>query len=1002
MSIKFLSGINVDNNVLFVDDVNNRVGIGTGSPADTLTVNGTFRSNSLWTTSSGITQWGAGSTAYGTLTWDTGYARIHATSGNRLDLGASGGLHMTISTTGNVGIGTTSPVTKLEVDGTVTISGPSAIKWKYSDNYAYFGIGYISAANYGFYNYNYGRADLLFTQNTGAATFSSSVTATSLIKVGGTSAQYLMADGSVSTLTNPVTGTGTTNYVPKFTSASAIGNSALQEVSGNLGLGVTPSAWQTDVKAIQIGDVGSNICANNGAYSGANNVWINNNSFQNSSVQDIYTRTATAGQYNIQGNTHIWRIAPSGTAGDAISFTQAMTLDASGNLLVGGTSPYGATITSYASATRSGGIGIRNSAGTAAGFFGTYAAGSGGGSTDITVESAGFMIFASGGSERMRITAAGNVLINTTTDSGYKLGINGSLSTTYANVYDPTSWSVVNIAASSAGVSASTHYSPYGTVSGTNPVFCTGQKFSEHGNYSIWRYNGSSHLATDFAINNSGAATFSSSVTASSLIKSGGTSSQYLMADGSVSTTSNVAPRYMQTINVSQTAYTTICTVTGGSLASAVNMSFQGTSGNVVVNVTAQILVNHFQDISITTTSGFYSQLNIRVISNNNETYSVEAQVQSGVGASTDLNIEVFPLNSESVTFGGSPVTPGTTLVHSTRQGLYVSASEPISISSSGDIYAGANVGVGTTNTDPLSLGRERNLAIVTTGTNAALTLVGGGAGRIDFGVGSTRTAGIYSDASNYTEIFTTTALPLVFSTNSAEKMRITSAGNVGIGTTSPSQALHVSGSLRVTGAYYDSSNSAGSSGQVLSSTGSGTDWVSLSEISGVDGTGTANYVAKWSDADTIANSQIVDNGTNVGINNATPKTKLDVNGAIGFGSKTLNISDTFVTVLTVNMSNHTGCYVKITAFGDWSGHSAVAYLGEFFLQNGASAYNEPGVIIRQVDNTNTDDVVAQIVDPAGTGTRDFEIQLKTTSASGVPFSAAIQYEVRGQYNSVS
>ena len=225
---------------------------------------------------------------------------------------------------------------------------------------------------------------------------------------------------------------------------------------------------------------------------------------------------------------------------------------------------------------------------------------------------------------------------------------------------------------------------------------------------------------------------------------------------------------------------------------------------------------------------------------------------------------------------------------------------------------------------------------------------------------------------------------------------------NLGVGTLSPSQRLHVSGNIRVTGAYYDSSNSAGSSGQVLSSTGSGTDWVSLSEITGVDGTGTANYIAKWSDTDTITNSQVFDNGTNVGINNASPKTRLDVNGAIGFGSKTLNISDTFVTVLTVNMSNHTGCYVKITAFGDWSGHSAVAYLGEFFLQNGASAYNEPGVIIRQVDNTNTDDIVAQIVDPAGTGTRDFEIQLKTTSASGVPFSAAIQYEVRGQYNSVS
>jgi hypothetical protein len=62
------------------------------------------------------------------------------------------------------------------------------------------------------------------------------------------------------------------------------------------------------------------------------------------------------------------------------------------------------------------------------------------------------------------------------------------------------------------------------------------------------------------------------------------------------------------------------------------------------------------------------------------------------------------------------------------------------------------------------------------------------------------------------------------------ERMRITSAGNVGIGTTSPSQALHVSGSARVTGAYYDSSNSAGSSGQVLSSTGSGTAWVNQGE----------------------------------------------------------------------------------------------------------------------------------------------------------------------------
>jgi hypothetical protein len=117
-------------------------------------------------------------------------------------------------------------------------------------------------------------------------------------------------------------------------------------------------------------------------------------------------------------------------------------------------------------------------------------------------------------------------------------------------------------------------------------------------------------------------------------------------------------------------------------------------------------------------------------------------------------------------------------------------------------ITSGGNVAIGSTNADPLSLGRDRNLAIVTTGTNAALTIVGGGAGRIDFGVGSTRTAGIYSDVSNYTEIFTSTSLPLVFSTNFTERMRIASGGNVGIGTTSPSYPLEIASTNALSIAY--------------------------------------------------------------------------------------------------------------------------------------------------------------------------------------------------------
>ena len=47
--------------------------------------------------------------------------------------------------------------------------------------------------------------------------------------------------------------------------------------------------------------------------------------------------------------------------------------------------------------------------------------------------------------------------------------------------------------------------------------------------------------------------------------------------------------------------------------------------------------------------------------------------------------------------------------------------------------------------------------------------------------------------------------------------------GNFGINTNNPQYNLHVAGNARITGAYYDSTNSAGSNGQVLNSTNSGT-----------------------------------------------------------------------------------------------------------------------------------------------------------------------------------
>jgi hypothetical protein len=50
-----------------------------------------------------------------------------------------------------------------------------------------------------------------------------------------------------------------------------------------------------------------------------------------------YINTGFATRYNSSNGRHIWFNAPSGTAGNPISFTQAMTLGSDGNLLVGTT-----------------------------------------------------------------------------------------------------------------------------------------------------------------------------------------------------------------------------------------------------------------------------------------------------------------------------------------------------------------------------------------------------------------------------------------------------------------------------------------------------------------------------------------------------------------------------------------------------------------------------------------------------------------------------------------
>jgi hypothetical protein len=124
---------------------------------------------------------------------------------------------------------------------------------------------------------------------------------------------------------------GTTSFgasINAYTAGfAATADLVLNPNGGNVGVGVTPSAFGGGRKAIQISSPAQVVSANLTMEIGSN--WWNDG------TNYKYTNTNAVSLYSPSNGTHTWFNAPSGTAGTAITFTQAMTLDASGRLLVG-------------------------------------------------------------------------------------------------------------------------------------------------------------------------------------------------------------------------------------------------------------------------------------------------------------------------------------------------------------------------------------------------------------------------------------------------------------------------------------------------------------------------------------------------------------------------------------------------------------------------------------------------------------------------------------------
>ena len=113
--------------------------------------------------------------------------------------------------------------------------------------------------------------------------------------------------------------------------------------AGNLGLGVTPSASTSNYRTLQIGDGANSYSMFGQRVAGASEGFMGWNVYGGSNTTTLgtgfyYRSTGDASTLYTQNAQHTWWNAASGTAGNAISFTQAMTLTAAGNLCIGTTS----------------------------------------------------------------------------------------------------------------------------------------------------------------------------------------------------------------------------------------------------------------------------------------------------------------------------------------------------------------------------------------------------------------------------------------------------------------------------------------------------------------------------------------------------------------------------------------------------------------------------------------------------------------------------------------
>jgi Chaperone of endosialidase len=492
-----------------------------------------------------------------------------------------------------------------------------------------------------------------------------------------------------------------------------------------------------------------------------------------------------------------------------------------------------------------------------------------------------------------------------------------------------------------------------------------------------------------------GAKTFSSSLTASSLIKTGGTSSQFLKADGSVDSSSYIILASLsatsplsynnttgafsiQVANTSQSGYlsstdwntfnskqstltftsplvNTSGTVTIPAATSSVNgyltstdwATFNGKqaalSGTGIVKSTAGT-ISYLTDNSTNWNTAYNRSLtSAAVTGTTTKTLTLNQQDGGTITAYwTDINTDavtsVFGRTGAIIAVSGDYntdlVTEGTTNLYFTnsRARLALSAGTGISYNNT----TGVITSTITQYTDALA---RAAISLTTTGTSGAATY--------------NSTTGVlnipqYTDA--YTGTVTSVALsaPTGFSVTGSP---VTSSGTLALAfstgyslpTTASQSNWDTAYTYRVTSVAspltFDTGTHIIAIG-VASSSSNGylnaADWTTFNNkqsalTNPVTGTGTTNYLPKFTGASTIGNSLVYDNGTNVGIGTASPTALLHLSGANTAYRGQLTIQSTDYAQITFYKGATTNTDLNASIFSNIS-------TSEFVIRNNANA----------------------------------------------------------------